>query len=148
MYAVHFICLIHTVKRFHSFVFLLFPNGCVFILLPRWTRKAHAVPNWPACWCNINHCAKAIPPCAGTCASFLLGDAAPQLPQRSHREGSLSSTEKDQGEDSAWDLFFHTPAVSGFETEINALSWKTLLCALSTPFVALMLQSIRIFPRF
>lgn len=64
----------------------------------------------------------------------------------SHRR--IPPTEKDQREDSAWDFFFHILAVSGFETEINALFWKTLLCDLSTSFVALTLRSIGIFPRF
>lgn len=66
-------------EAFCCFLFHPCPSRCVFIL-PHWTRKEHAVPHWPACWCNAERRAKNIPPCAGTRALLLLGRAAPSVP--------------------------------------------------------------------
>lgn len=54
-------------------------------------------------------------------------------------------TEKDQRQDTAWDLLFHGPAMSGFEAEITILFGKTPLCVLSALCAALTLKSIGIF---
>lgn len=64
----------------------------------------------------------------------------------SHR--GISPTEKDQREDSAWDLASNPETAGLWKNEIVELLWKTPLCLVSILRVALMLRSIRIFSRF
>lgn len=64
------------VEMFCSFLFLPCPNRCVFILLPHWTRKATLYLTDQSADAIYSSMPKTPLPASGTCASFLLGNAA------------------------------------------------------------------------
>lgn len=107
-------------------MFLPCPNRCVFILLPHWTRKATLYltdQSADAIYSSMPKTPLPAPePVLHSCWAMLL------LTEGPHR--GISPTEKDQREDSAWDLFFHSPAISGVEAEISTDFLEDLtLCA-------------------
>lgn len=116
------------VEMFYSFLFLPCPNRCVFILLPHWTRKATLYltdQSADAIYSSMPKTPLPAPePVLRSCWAMLL------LRYQEGPHKGISPTEKNQREDSACDLFFHSPAISGVEAEISTDFLEDLtLCA-------------------